>query len=585
MEWFHQGKTHLPTNKWGCHEYTLINTQRLIWTPLINCILAVWPFGHHFIVYKSLNGLDLGSTSLIIFSPHHCVEFLFFAWIPPLSSIRRRRRAAHSLTHSLTHSVIVAGAVHRASWRSCGARGRRWPAAGCRVAGAAQKASWLPFAWQAQYTEPPGGAAARVGAAGPRLAVAWQAQHRKLPGCLLRGRRSTQSLLEELRRAWAPLARGWLSRGRRSTESFLAAFCVAGAVHRASWRSCGTRGRRWPAAGCRVAGAVQWELPGSFLRGRRSTQSPLEELRRVWAPLARGWLSCGRQVQRASWVPFAWQAQYTEPPGGAAARAWAPLARGWLSRGRRSTVRASWLLFAWQAQYTEPSGGASARVAAAGAAAAFRSLIASHFPHLTHHISLTTSHISLITSHLPLSPPLLTSHLSHHNFSSQLITTYHIPTHHSSTSHTTSHTSLITSELITAPLLTPHITSPLFTPHFSHLPEVHIQLRYTKAWHVGLSGPFIHTDTDLQNWSSGWSLKARCICVAPSKTDGQARIPQVQYKGLLITVKDSLFLPWTWHSHTHIDIDTSQAFGKKIWYSSHLFAIKTFHTTILRGTR
>ena len=95
-----------------------------------------------------------------------------------------------------------------------------------------------------------------------------------------------------------------------------------------------------------------------------------------------------------------------------------------------------------------------------------------HIP--THHSS--TSHTSL-----------LTPSLSHHNFSSQLITTYHIPTHHSSTSHT----SLITSELITAPPLTPDITSPLLTPHFSHLPEVHINLRYIKAWHVGLSGPFI----------------------------------------------------------------------------------------------
>jgi len=65
------------------------------------------------------------------------VGFLFFAWIPPLSSVRRRRRAPHSLTHSLTVQI----------------------------------ASWLPLAWQAQYTEPPGGAAARVGAAGAGAAL------------------------------------------------------------------------------------------------------------------------------------------------------------------------------------------------------------------------------------------------------------------------------------------------------------------------------------------------------------------------------------------------------------------------------
>ena len=119
----------------------------------------------------------------------------------------------------------------------------------------------------------------------------------------------------------------------------------------------------------------------------------------------------------------------------------------------------------------------------------------------TSQLLITTNHNSsqLITSQL-ITVPLLTPHLSHHNFSSQLITTYHIPTHHSSTSHTTSHTSLITSELITAPLLTPHITSPLLTPHFSHLPEVHINLRYIKAWHMGLSGPFIAAVSVTKHW-------------------------------------------------------------------------------------
>ena len=40
-------------------------------------------------------------------------------------------------------------------------------------------------------------------------------------GSLSRGRRSTQSLLVELWRAWAPLARGCLLRGKRSTQSLL----------------------------------------------------------------------------------------------------------------------------------------------------------------------------------------------------------------------------------------------------------------------------------------------------------------------------------------------------------------------------
>ena len=71
-------------------------------------------------------------------------------------------------------------------------------------------------------------------------------------------------------------------------------------------------------------------------RGRRSTQSLLEELRRAWAPLGRGWLRVARAVQRASWLPFAWQAQYTEPPGGAAARMGAAGPR-LASRGTRST--------------------------------------------------------------------------------------------------------------------------------------------------------------------------------------------------------------------------------------------------------
>ena len=377
-------------------------------------------------------------------------------------------------TESFLAAFRVAGAVHRASWRSCGARGRRWAAAAFLVAGTVHTASWLRFAWQAQYTEPPGraaarvaaagprlpfswqvqysaswllfasqaqcrepprGAAARVAAAGPRLPFSWQAQYTELPGCASRGRRSTQSLLAELRRAWPPLGRGSLSRGRRSTQSFLAAFRVAGALHTASWRSCGARGRRWAVRLPFSWQAQYTELPGCVSRGRRSTQSLLAELRRAWPPLGRGCLSPWQvQYTELPGLRFAWQAQYTEPPGGAAACVAATGPRlpfSW-------HTGASWLRFAWQAQYTEPPGGAAApRVAAAGPRLPFswqvqytelpgcvsrgrrstQSLLAElrrqwpqlgprllsrgrrHLSFTPHHAPLITSHSSLLTYH------------------------------------------------------------------------------------------------------------------------------------------------------------------------------------------
>ena len=76
-----------------------------------------------------------------------------------------------------------------------------------------------PFVWQAQYTEPPGGVAVRVGAAGAATAFC------------------TQSLLEELRCAWAPLGPRlpfvWQAQYTEPPGGAAAAFCVAGAVHRA----------------------------------------------------------------------------------------------------------------------------------------------------------------------------------------------------------------------------------------------------------------------------------------------------------------------------------------------------------------
>ena len=360
----------------------------------------------------------------VSFSPHHCVGFIFFAWIPPLpvpaapaapssqitphssnhtslnsSQLPITDSSTHHSSHVSTHhsstsrhqlitAFLVAGAVHRASWTSCGAHGRRWAAAAFRVAGAVHRASWT--------------------------------------SCGARGRR------------WAA-----------------AAFRVAGAVHRASWSNCGARGRRWAAASFHTTHhSFTYHITTSH-----HNSSQLLTYQLITAPLLTphpSQLHCSSQLITA------------------------PLLTGPL-------------------------------------------LITSHRS-TSHHNSS-----QLITSQL-ITLPLLTPHLSHHNFSSQLITTYHIPTHHSSTSHTTSHTSLIASELITAPLLTPDITSPLLTPHFSHLPEVHIKLRYIKAWHVGLSGPFIlhfwlghvlcatkacafstsHLPKLLQRWSTLCVLTSKC---------------------------------------------------------------------------
>ena len=51
-------------------------------------------------------------------------------------------------------------------------------------------------------------------------------------------------------------------------------------------------------------------------------------------------------------LPLAWQVQYTEPPGGAAAHV--------------AAAGPPRLPFAWQAQHTEPFAGGAVRVAAAG---------------------------------------------------------------------------------------------------------------------------------------------------------------------------------------------------------------------------
>ena len=177
--------------------------------------------------------------------------------------------SSHSTHHSTTHHTTCHSTTHHTTCHSTTHHTTSGPqlafvwharyaepsgGAGARV-GAGPR---LAFVWQAQYTESSGGAGARVGAAGPRLAFMWQAQYtepslvrawaplgRRWLSC---GRRSTQSLLQELLRAWSPLARGWLPCGRRGTQSLLEelleellrawAFCVAGValgdIHAAS---------------------------------------------------------------------------------------------------------------------------------------------------------------------------------------------------------------------------------------------------------------------------------------------------------------------------------------------------------------
>ena len=156
---------------------------------------------------------------------------------------------------------------------------------------------------------------------------------------LLRGRRSTQSFLEELRRG-----------GRRWPA---AAFCLAGAVPRASWRSCGA-----------VAAA-----------GPR--------------------------------LPFAWQPAVHRHPGVAGAIHRAPLliTNPHSSTSDRSTSHHNSSQLITSQLITVP-------------------LLTPHFSQLPYHIATSHHTLSqLIPSQLHFSHPF--SHL-----------TYHIRTHHSSTSHT-----------------------------------------------------------------------------------------------------------------------------------------------------
>ena len=348
-------------------------------------------------------------------------------------------------TQSFLAAFRVAGAVHRASWRSCGVRGRHWAAAAFLVA---HRASWLRFAWQAQYTEPPGGAAARVAAAGPRLPFSWQVQYTELPGCVSRGRRSTQSLLAELRREWPQLGPRLLSRGRRHlsftphhaplitshsslltyhSHSSLTTYHISLIIHHSSLHHISL-----PTYHCLI---TPYHIPTHHSSACHTSL--------ITAPLHHhSSTSHASTSHHFSRVHFSSQLITTH---------------------HSST------------HHHNPS--------------------QLHFSHLTYHI--TTSHHNssqLITSQLitaPLFTPLLTPHFSH--------LTYHITTHHSSTSHTIFHTPSLTHHILhtifhTHNFVTHHLWYTIFHTLLCHTHTIfHTQLCHTPSFTHHLSHTIFHT--------------------------------------------------------------------------------------------
>ena len=485
---------------------------------------------------------------------HHSsvVSRLPFSWQVQCGCLLRGRRSTQSLLVQLRHAWArpsgaaafrVAGAVHRASWSSCGAHGRRWAAAAFRVAGAVHRASWSSW--------PSGAAAFRVAGAVHR--ASWSS-------CGARGRRWAAAAF---RVAGAVHRASW-----SSWPSGAAAFRVAGAVHRASWSSCGARGRRWAAvvvvwqaayteppgravacvgaAGPRlpfVAGAVHrasWSSCGAC--GRRWTAAAFRVAGFITAPLLTPHLHSLTTSPIS--LPFVWQAQYSIQWAswsscGARGRRWVAAAfrvagavnrASWSScgaRGRRwaaaafrvagAVHRASWSSCGargrrWAAAAFRVAGAvhrASWSVAArVGAAPLFIT---------THHSS--TSHTSLITPHFSHHNPSqlhFSHHLSHTRFDTPSLT-HHLSHHlwhtifHTTLSHTIFHTQLCRTIFHTHSFVTHHLSHTIFhTHHLSHAtlshtifppppplsflpspsPLQHFWPIIGRRWLVGLSGPF-----------------------------------------------------------------------------------------------
>ena len=108
------------------------------------------------------------SSHLTHHSTTHHTSLITALLITPL--VNHTTLSHHSTTHHTTCAAgfRVAGAVHRAFWRSCGARGRRlgrgWLSCGRRTTQSLLEelrrarpplGPRLAFVWQAQYTKPP----------------------------------------------------------------------------------------------------------------------------------------------------------------------------------------------------------------------------------------------------------------------------------------------------------------------------------------------------------------------------------------------------------------------------------------------
>ena len=140
--------------------HILTSHTSLITAPLLTPHLSHhMPFSH--LTWHSWPAAASRVAGAVHLSPHNSSQ-LHFSHLtyhishltPQLSHLTQHFSltivTAHVKHHYITSHISlitaarsrVAGAVHRASWWSCGARGRRWPAAAFCVANAVHRASW-----------------------------------------------------------------------------------------------------------------------------------------------------------------------------------------------------------------------------------------------------------------------------------------------------------------------------------------------------------------------------------------------------------------------------------------------------------